>query len=143
MDDLTDMARLVATTSITGPEPKSGMLLIGPITRHLLDRHDNTGLEIAMNHDPELMRQIVHGKSRPVHGLNRPPQVIDRDRIEKIADRIASLPEYNSVELIYDLVKADLITFDEMYLLLGKAIRQPERLAIRYDFYANTNLIGA
>jgi len=96
-----------------------------------------------MNHDPELMRQIVHGKSRPVHGLNRPPQVIDRDRIEKIADRIASLPEYNSVELIYDLVKADLITFDEMYLLLGKAIRQPERLAIRYDFYANTNLIGA
>jgi hypothetical protein len=95
-----------------------------------------------MKTDLELMRQIVHGKSRPVHGLNRPPQVIDRDRIDKIADRIGSLPEYNSVELIYELVQADLITFDEMYLLLGKAIRQPEFLAVRYNDYADTHLIG-
>lgn len=96
-----------------------------------------------MKTDPELMRQIVHGKVRTVHGFKIPTPVNDPERMDKVSDRIAGLPEYNSVELIYDLVKADLITFDEMYLLLGTAIRQPEFLAIRYKEYRDTRLKGA
>ncbi len=88
-----------------------------------------------MIQDEALMREIVHGKVRKVHGLNPPTPVVDRARMNKIVDRIAGLPEYNSIELIYDLVRADLITFDEMYLLLGQAVRQPDMLAERFKDY--------
>jgi hypothetical protein len=83
--------------------------------------------------DTQLLREIVHEKSRPVHGTNPPRHKIDSGRMEQIADRIASLPEYNSVEMLYELVQANLITFWEMYLLLGKAIRQPEMMKVRCD----------
>lgn len=87
-----------------------------------------------MIQNENLMREIVHGY-RPVHGLNPPTPVRDRARIEKVADRMGTLTEYGSVELLYDLVRADLITFDEFYLLLGPAIRQPDYLAKRFEHY--------
>ena len=90
-------------------------------------------LDVIRKSQNAALHEIVHGKSRSVHGLNPPKQEVRRDRMMQIAERIANLPEYNSAEMLYELVQANLITFWEMYLLLGKAIRQPEMLEKRYD----------
>ena len=79
----------------------------------------------------EVELKRILDKPRLFHGLHPPKQVVRYDRMKQIADKLAVLPEHNSVEMLYELAQANLITFWEMYLLLGRAIRQPDMLEER------------